>query len=246
MPGRESIFSYTYTNHSQVDGVSPERLKAAIAERAERLRGRRIRYRTGVQGALAAALLLVTGLFNTSFRPDATFLVAVVEPDVQVLEEVEQTQQIEKPPPPPRPPIPIEVPNEEVLEEEALALDAEIDFDKPLDLPPPPPAREEDPEPEIFVIVEEMPRMVGGVKSLYEVLEYPEVARLAGIEGEVIIQLLIDEKGVPSNPKILRSAGQILDEAAKEALLKQRFTPGKQRGKPVRVQMVFPVRFTLS
>jgi protein TonB len=58
--------------------------------------------------------------------------------------------------------------------------------------------------------------------------------------------LLIDENGVPSNPVILRSAGQILNDAAKEALLKQRFTPGRQRGKAVRVQMAFPVRFKLG
>ena len=88
--------------------------------------------------------------------------------------------------------------------------------------------------------------MIGGMQNLYKVLKYPEVARLAGIEGQVIIQLLINEDGVPSNPKVLRSAGQILNDAAIKALLEQRFKPGKQRGKPVRVQMAFPVRFELG
>jgi protein TonB len=244
LPGRESIFKYTHAG--KVDGLPADRRAAAIGERASRLRSRNGKYRIGVQASLAAALLIVAVLFNTNFRPEAKFMVAVDEPEVSVMEEIEQTEQIEKPPPPPRPPVPVEVPNDEILEEEALALDAEIDFDEPLDLPPPPPAASEEAEPEIFVIVEEMPEMIGGIESLYETLEYPEVARLAGIEGNVVVQLLIDENGVPSNPVILRSAGQILNDAAKDALLKQRFTPGRQRGKAVRVQMAFPVRFKLG
>jgi len=139
------------------------------------------------------------------------------------------------------------VPNEELLDEEALALDAEIDFDEPLDLPPPPPpAAVHDAEPEIFVVVEEMPELIGGVASLQGAVRYPEVARLAGLEGVVVVQLVINEDGTPSNPIILRSAGEILNDAAVEALLKQRFKPGRQRGKPVRVQMAFPVTFRLN
>jgi protein TonB len=197
-----------------------------------------------IQGALSLSLLALITVFNVDFRPSAEFLITVEEQEVAILEEIEQTEQIVKPPPPPRPQVPIVVPNDEILEEEILALDAEIDFDEPLDLPPPP--VEDDGEPEIFVVVEEMPEMIGGIANLYKVLKYPEVARLAGLEGNVVIQLLIDENGVPSNPKILRSAGQILNDAAQEALLLQRFKPGRQRGKAVRVQMAFPVRFKLG
>jgi len=189
--------------------------------------------------------LVLVVAFNVDFRPDSEFLIVVEEQEVVTLEDIEQTQQIEKPPPPPRPPVPIEVPNDEILEEEFIALDAEIDFNEPLNVPPPPPAQG-DVEPEIFVVVEDMPEMIGGMQNLYKVLKYPEIARLAGIEGKVIIQLLINEDGVPSNPIVLRSAGQILNDAAVEALLQQRFKPGRQRGKAVRVQMAFPVTFQLG
>ena len=241
--GREGVFRHSHGGVKQ--SVQPKRREEAIAERTGRLRGRKSWYMIGLQGSLAAALLMLILAFSVSFQPEAEFLIAVEEHEVPVMEEIEQTQQIEKPPPPPRPPIPVEVPNDEVLEEDVLALDAEIDFDEPLDLPPPPPAQD-DVEPEIFVIVEEMPEMIGGIESLYETLKYPEVARLAGIEGNVVVQLLINEEGVPSNPVILRSAGQILDDAAMEALLEQRFKPGRQRGKAVRVQMAFPVFFKLG
>lgn len=243
LPGRESV--YRYTGVGPVEGVGPKRLQSSIAERSARLQSRRRRYVTGVQASLALALLVLVAAFNVDFRRETEFLIVVEEHEVVMLEDIEQTQQIEKPPPPPRPPVPIEVPNDAILEEEFIALDAEIDFDEPLNLPPPPPAQE-DLEPEIFVVVEDMPQMIGGMQNLYKVLKYPEVARLAGIEGKVVIQLLINEDGVPSDPIVLRSGGQILNDAAKEALLKQRFKPGRQRGKAVRVQMAFPVTFRLG
>ncbi len=243
LPGRESV--YRHTGVGPVEGVSPKRLRSSIAERSARLQSRRGRYVTGVQACLVLALLVLVVAFNVDFRPDSEFLIVVEEQEVVTLEDIEQTQQIEKPPPPPRPPVPIEVPNDEILEEEFIALDAEIDFNEPLNVPPPPPAQG-DVEPEIFVVVEDMPEMIGGMQNLYKVLKYPEIARLAGIEGKVIIQLLINEDGVPSNPIVLRSAGQILNDAAVEALLQQRFKPGRQRGKAVRVQMAFPVTFQLG
>lgn len=183
---------------------------------------------------------------NVDYRPDAEFLIAVPEQQVAVMEEIQQTEHIERPPPPPRPPVPVEVPNDELLDEEVLALDAEIDFDEPLDVPPPPPAAAPEEDPEIFVVVEEMPELIGGIASLQGAVRYPEVARLAQIEGVVVVQLVINEDGTPSDPIILRSAGDILNGAAVEALLKQRFKPGRQRGKPVRVQMAFPVTFRLN
>jgi protein TonB len=241
--GRESVFQHSTSG--SLKGVSDERLETAFGERTSRLRNRHGQYFTTVQGSLVLALMIMVVAFTVDFQPETEFLIAIDEPEVPIMEEIEQTEQIVKPPPPPRPPVPIEVPNDEILEEDVLALDAEIDFDEPLELPPPPPV-DDNPEPEIFVVVEEMPEMVGGIESLYGDLRYPEVARLAGLEGNVVIELLIDESGVPSNPKVLRSAGDILDDAAVDALLKQRFKPGRQRGKAVKVRMAFPVRFKLG
>lgn len=245
LAGRESVFQHPNSG-TRPKGVGRERLEAALSERESLLGERRHRYHVRVLSALSFALLLLLVATKIDFRPASAFEIVVAEQDVVLMEEIEQTQQIERPPPPPRPPVPIEVPNDEVLDEEVLALDAEIDFDEPLDLPPPPPAADTDDEPEIFVVVEQMPELIGGVRSIQEAVRYPEVARLAGLEGVVVVQLVINEDGTPSDPKILRSAGEILNDAAEEALLKQRFTPGKQRGKPVRVQMAFPVTFRLN
>ena len=245
LSGRESVFKHSQPGRA-LAGVGPARREEASSERIVKLRHRRGAYLVRVQVSLAGALLLLLAVFNLNYRPTAEFMIAAQEQEAVVMEEIEQTLQIEKPPPPPRPPVPIEVPNDELLEEEAIALDAEIDFDAPLIVPPPPPAPTDEAEPEIFVVVEDMPEIVGGMSSLYKALKYPEVARLAGIEGNVVVRLVIDETGTPSDPKVLRSAGQILNDAAIEALLKQRFTPGRQRGRPVKVQMSFPVRFRLG
>ena len=53
----------------------------------------------------------------------------------------------------------------------------------------------------IGMIVEQMPEIVGGIAALQEKLRYPEDAREAGVEGRVIVQLVVDEQGDPQECK---------------------------------------------
>ncbi len=99
----------------------------------------------------------------------------------------------------------------------------------------------------IFRVVEQMPKMVGGIQALYKAIGgYPELARKAGIEGTVIVQFTVDENGKVTDPKILRTPSEILSDAVLRALKKVRFTPGKQRGRAVKVRMSIPVRFKIQ
>ena len=118
----------------------------------------------------------------------------------------------------------------------------------PPPLPEPEVIEEEEPDPtdEIFVVVEQMPEMIGGFQSLLKDLEYPALARQAGLEGMVVVNVIIDESGMPESARIARSVAEVLDKAAIEAVMKQRFEPGRQRGRPVRVEMAIPVRFQLT
>ena len=76
---------------------------------------------------------------------------------------------------------------------------------------------------------------------------YPEVARLAGIEGQVVVEALVDVDGKIIEARILKSSGnQALDEAAVRAARDARFTPAKQRDMFVRVWVSIPFRFTLT
>ncbi len=194
---------------------------------------------------LIATLVVSIAAVKIDFRSEATNVDLTDEQEVVEMEEVIQTKQVEKPPPPPRPPVPVEVPNDEVLEDQVLDLDAELDLDAPLDMPPPPPDQEDDEE-DFFVVVENMPELIGGLAGLQKQVRYPEMARKAGIEGRVIIQFIVNEDGNVEDPRVVRGIGGGCDEEAMRAVKKAQFQPGRQRGKPVRVQYSLPIVFKLQ
>lgn len=211
----------------------------------------RKRYTIFVQLGLVASLLILIVLFTVEFQSDSGFEIVEEQQEIVQVEEIVQTQQIDRPPPPPKPPAPVEVPDEEVDEEIDLDLDMDLDLNEaPTDLPPPPPppAEEEpepEPEPEIFVIVEENPELIGGLEGLQQRIQYPELARRAGIEGTVFMQFVVDENGNVSDLQCVRDPGGGTCEEAKRAVQASQFKPGRQRGRAVKVRFSLPVRFRL-
>src|SRR5690625_5390729 len=112
--------------------------------------------------------------------------------------------------------------------------------------PPPPPPAEEEPEEDFFVVVEQMPELIGGLGELQSKIRYPEMARRAGIEGRVHIQFIVNERGEVENPVVVRGIGGGADEEALRVVSQAKFTPGMQRGRPVRVQYSLPIFFRLQ
>ena len=104
---------------------------------------------------------------------------------------------------------------------------------------PPPPASSE--EVYKFYAVEVKPQIL----KKYEPV-YPEMAKKAGIEGQVFIQALIDETGHVTEAKVLRSTNPVFEAPAMEAARKFLFKPGYQRDKPVKVLVVIPFTFKLT
>ncbi|HCD50887.1 MAG TPA: energy transducer TonB [Balneolaceae bacterium] len=203
-------------------------------------------YTVLLQFGLIVALLFIIGLVRINLYSEPPAPPPIDEQEEVVMEEVIQTKQVETPPPPPRPPVPVEVPNDEIIEDEIIELDAELDLDGPLDLPPPPPPQEEEEEEDFFVVVENMPELKGGLAALQRKVKYPEMARRAGIEGRVTVQFIVNEQGRVENPRVIRGIGGGCDEAALEAVKQAKFTPGMQRGRPVRVQYSLPIVFKLQ
>jgi len=208
------------------------------------------RYALYVELGLILALAVLIGLFKLDLSSNNNFEVVLVEQDIVEMEEIEQTKQEVKPPPPPRPPVPTEVPNDEEPGDDALDLDASLDIDEPLaNLPPPPPPPDEEPEeeePEIFVIVEQMPELIGGLGELQKKIRYPEIAKKAGVSGRVFVQFVVDEQGNVKDPVVTRGIGAGCDEEAIRAIMQAKFKPGKQRGKSVPVKMSLPITFKLK
>lgn len=99
---------------------------------------------------------------------------------------------------------------------------------------------------EVFVVVENMPELIGGIKGLQSKVEYPSMAVRAGIEGRVTVQFIVDENGNVVNPSVIRGIGGGCDEEALRVISEARFTPGVQRGRKVAVQMSLPILFRLN
>lgn len=206
----------------------------------------RLKYNIHLQVGFIISITLFITIFNIRIPTKAPATIIIEEQEEIFIEEVIQTKQIETPPPPPRPPVPVEVPNDEIIEDEIIDLDTELDLDGPLDLPPPPPPKSEETQDDFFVVVEQMPQLIGGLASLQKKVKYPEMARRAAIEGRVTIQFIVNEQGEVENPRVIRGIGGGCDEEALKAVMTARFKPGMQRGRPVRVQYSLPIVFRFA
>lgn len=132
---------------------------------------------------------------------------ATVEQEIFKVEEIIQTKQEPRVPPPPRPMVPVAVPNDEILEDDIIEFDAELNLGESFDIPPPPPEQDNEDdfmEEEIFIVVEQQPELVGGLAEFQKTIRYPEMAVMAGIEGKVVLQFIVDKNGNVVDPVVLR------------------------------------------
>ncbi|GAB5534129.1 MAG: hypothetical protein Rubg2KO_03780 [Rubricoccaceae bacterium] len=224
----------------------------------------RRKYPRYVQYGMIASLLFLLGLFLAPISSGDDIVMAAEQTEIIEIEEILQTQQIQPPPPPPpAPPPPQEVPDEVEIEDVIEEIDLDLSEAPPPppappappppppppptpDAPPPPPPPDPEPtEPEIFEVVEQAPVLIGGLEGLQSRVEYPEIARRAGVEGRVFVQFVVDERGNVLDAVVARSPSDLLSEAALKAVRESKFEPGQQRGRPVKVRYSLPVNFVL-
>jgi len=205
----------------------------------------KLKYRKNIEPGLVIALALLIMIFQGWKRFEREVKKqGRVNIKIEV-EEIPQTEQTKKPPAPSRPAIPIESENEDIDEDETIES-TEINLDE-LPPPPPPPTDDIDESADIFVAYDEAPQPIGGFGAIQRALVYPEIARKAGVEGRVVVNCLIDEKGNVIRTKILKSLGNNgCDEAAVSAIQSVKWKPAKQRDKPVKVWIGIPVVFKLK
>ena len=89
------------------------------------------------------------------------------------------------------------------------------------------------------IAVEKEPELVGMREP-----GYPEIARDAGIEGEVLVRVLVGSDGNVKDAVVVKSVLG-LDEAAQEAARTAVFKPALQQGNPVAVWVIVPIEFRL-
>ncbi|SMD32221.1 protein TonB [Reichenbachiella faecimaris] len=202
---------------------------------------------------LSIALAVVIVAFEWKFQDDA-MVAELVLGDAE-WEEIQDIPLTNQPPPPPpsqqiQQPNIIEVPDEEILEEIEVNMDVEATEDMVVEEVEFTMEIEEEVAEEIFIVVEEKPEPIGGVKSFYQYvadhIKYPEEARRNHVEGRVYVQFVVNSEGKISDVVTIKGIGRGCDEEAVRIVEQAPdWNPGKQRGKPVSVRMVLPITFKL-
>ena len=101
-----------------------------------------------------------------------------------------------------------------------------------------------------IAFVDEQPQFPGGAQAMYDWIadniQYPADALAEGIQGKVIVELVIDQDGKIVNPRVLRGRHPDLDkEALRVVKSMPAWTPARVKGKPVSVANTLPVSFKL-
>ncbi len=166
------------------------------------------------------------------------------------------TRQNQPPPPPPPPPQTTEVINivedDVEIEDELLLDDTEADQDTEIEIFDFNEDEEEVNEAEVFFVVEDMPTFQGQSSNAFRVyiqrnLKYPVIAQENGVSGRVFVQFDVNASGSIENVIVVRGVDPSLDkEAVRVVKSSPKWSPGKQRGRPVRVRFTFPIVFQLQ
>ena len=209
---------------------------------------------------LIIALLLVLGAFEWSTTETS---VSILEEEVAVVIEEEQvpiTQEEQLPPPEvPKEPVMsdvIDIVDDDIKVEDNFLISTEDDASLGVEIKDYVVEQQEEEvveEEEIpFAVVEEKPKFQGKdpnpgfTKWVFSKIVYPEIAKENGVQGRVTLQFTIDTDGSVKNVKVLRGVDSSLDkEAVRVVSSSPKWTPGKQRNKPVRVRYTFPIIFQL-
>ena len=177
-------------------------------------------------------------------------------------EDIPITEQIKTPPPPPPPPAPevIEVVEDEEEIEETVIESTETDQEEIVEVEV---LEEEFEDVDVpFAIIEDVPIYPGCEnvpkskrrdcfqeqinKHIRKNFRYPEIAQEMGIQGRVFVSFIISKDGTISNIR-KRGPDKNLEREAERIISKlPKMTPGKQRGRAVRVPFSIPITFRLQ
>ncbi|MAC62275.1 MAG: energy transducer TonB [Flavobacteriaceae bacterium] len=179
-------------------------------------------------------------------------------------EEIPITEQIKTPPPPPPPPPPapevIEIVEDEEEVEETVIESTETDEEEIVEIVE---VEEEEVDIDVpFAVIEDVPIFPGCErvkkserrncfqekmnKHIRKNFRYPEIAQEMGIQGRVYVNFIISKDGSITNIR-MRGPDKNLEGEAQRIISKlPKMTPGKQRGRPVRVPFSIPITFRLQ
>lgn len=205
-----------------------------------------------MSGLVVIFLLLLGVTFYFAHRPKETSTIVVP------YRELAAPPPLTDAPPPPKvqvstqvaPPaaaVPVPVPDAEAPTEQKIASQQELSQASPGvnnegngdNIVVQPPSDEELPKLGDYVYVEELPEAITKVPPVY-----PDIAREAGVDGQVLVQALVGKDGRVKDTKVVKSI-PMLDQAAVAAVRQWVFKPALSNNKPVAVWVAVPVKFSL-
>lgn len=201
---------------------------------------------------LVVALVLVVGAFAWG---QSEKVVEKIDMGVAPVEQeiMDVTRQDEKPPEVKAQPIQVLSDFINVVKNETqITTDFDFqDFSQDIVIEIPTVVEEEVEDIPVYV-AEEMPSFQGGDLNTFRNwvqsrLVYPRVAQENNIQGKVTLKFVVERDGSLTNIEEIASPDRSLTEEAIRVLKQSpKWTPGKQRNKPVRVYYVLPIDFILQ
>ncbi len=185
--------------------------------------------------------------------------------DEELDEEIPITEQINTPPPPPPPAAPevIEVVEDEEEVEETVIESTETSQEEEIVEVEDVEVEEEEVDIDVpFAVIEDVPIFPGCEgkpkskqrecfqemmnKHIKKHFRYPEIAQEMGVQGRVAVMFTIDKDGSITNVRMRGPDKNLEKEAARIISKLPKMTPGKQRGRAVRVPFSIPINFKLQ
>lgn len=220
---------------------------------------------------MAVFAVLLFGVKKFADRPKTEEVQEVLKVEQIDLTPPPPIEDVPPPPPPPPPPPMVEmvkftppVIKDDAVEEEPQKLQEEVketnvgtkDQEGEKDLPVVPTEDTgpgEAAAPEIFTVVEEMPEFPGGtmemMKYIQKNIQYPAMAREAGISGKCFLKFVVNGDGAISDVQILKGVAGCPDcdkEAMRVVKSMPKWKAGKQNGRAVPVFFNLPINFTIK
>ena len=201
-----------------------------------------------------AALLVVLLAFEwpTKETSEPVFGINTRQPGIEI-----DVIAIPNEPPPAAPKPVVMIADDFLIVDDGIKIDDVIDLgidpDKPIEIKVYQP--EQKPDEDTGTIpwtrIEDPPLFMGGDVNKFSAwvsskIVYPQSAIDNGVSGKVTLEFTVSATGAVTNVSVLRGLDAALDkEAVRVVSSSPKWTPGKQRGKPVPVSYQFPVTFQL-
>jgi len=98
----------------------------------------------------------------------------------------------------------------------------------------------------VYTVVDQDPKVKGGLSALTEEATYPDQARRQGVQGRVYVKVTINKDGSVRNAEVVRGIGAGADEEALRVVKNVEFVPAKYNGNPVPARTTLFIPFRLG